>query len=331
MRVVPAGILTPPSSVVTREPEVAFHRALDAQALLDEVRDVLTVLAQQLLELLVVADALQRSAEEAHGRLLTGGEEIGGDARDVDGLGDRAVGERRGRHAGHHVVARVATAVLDVRGELLVEELERVVRERLVAGAAHGPGLFARPGTEPLAKQFVVALRYAEQVGDDEHGKRLAVPADELAVAAVDELVDLAVGEPPHELLVLAQALRRDQAHQQRAVRGVDRRVEREQLIAHRQLVAVLLDERADVVALERHGETGERPGRRVARRERVGVVVHRDRFVVPGHHHHAVVALALYRALRTQPVEVRVRVGDELVAAEEVDRVVVGHSSRYR
>ena len=86
MRVVPAGILTPPSSVVTREPEVAFHRALDAQALLDEVRDVLTVVAQQLLELLVVADALQRSAEEAHARLLTGGEEIGGDARDVDGL-----------------------------------------------------------------------------------------------------------------------------------------------------------------------------------------------------------------------------------------------------
>ena len=90
-----------------REPEVALHRALDAQALLDEVRDELAVLAQQLLELLVVADALQRGAEEAHRRLLTGGEEIGGDARDVDGLGNRAVGERRGRHAGHHVAARV--------------------------------------------------------------------------------------------------------------------------------------------------------------------------------------------------------------------------------
>ena len=137
MRVVPAGIVTPPSSRRhAREPEVAFHRALDAQALLDEVRDVLTVLAQQLLELVVVADALQRGAEEAHGRLLTGGEEVGGDARDVDGLGDRAVGERRGRHAGQHVVARLAPAVLDVRGELLVEELERVVRQRLVAGAA---------------------------------------------------------------------------------------------------------------------------------------------------------------------------------------------------
>ena len=164
-----------------REPEVALHRALDAQALLDEVRDELAVLAQQLLELRVVADALQRGAEEAHGRLLTGGEEVGGDARDVDGLGDRAVGERRGRHAGQHVVARLAPAVLDVRGELLVEELERVVRQRLVAGAADGAGLVARPGAEPRAEQLVVALRYAEQVGDDEHGERLAVLADELA------------------------------------------------------------------------------------------------------------------------------------------------------
>jgi hypothetical protein len=73
----------------------------------------------------------------------------------------------------------------------------------------------------------VIALRHAEQVGDDQHGERLAVPADELASATVDELVDLAVGEAPHELLVLAQALRRDQAHEQRTVRGVDRRVER--------------------------------------------------------------------------------------------------------
>ena len=193
-----------------------------------------------------------------------------------------------------------------------------------VVGAADGAGLLARSGAETGAEQLVVALRHAEQVGDDEHGERLAVAADELAVAALDELVDLAIGQPPHELLVLAQPLRRDQAHEQRAVRGVDRRVEREQLVAHRQRVAVLLDERVDVVALERHREAGERPGGRVARRERRGVVVDRDRFVVAGHHHHVVVRLAADRALRAQPVEVRVRVGDELVAAEEVDRVVV-------
>ena len=79
------------------------------------------------------------------------------------------------------------------------------------------------------------------------------------------------------------------------------------------------------------HRETGERAGRRVARRERGGVVVDRDRFLVAGHHHHVVVRLAPHRALRPQPVEVRVRVGDELVAAEEVDRVVVGHSTGSR
>ena len=62
-----------------------------------------------------------------------------------------------------------------------------------------------------------------------------------------------------------------------------------------------------------------------------VGVVVDRDRFVVAGHHHHAVVRLAADRALRAQPVEVRVRVGDELVAAEEVDRVVVVGRHRSR
>ena len=294
MTVVPAAISTPPSSVVTRASRKSPFTGLSMRRHSSTKFGMsCAVLAEQLLELLVLADALQRRAEEAHGRLLTGGEEIGGDARDVDRLRNRAVGKRRGRHAGHHVVARVAAAVLDVRGELLVEELERVVRELGVAGAADGAGLFARPGAEPLTKQLVVALRYAEQVGDDEHGERLPVPADELGAAAFDELVDLAVGEAPHERFVLAKPLRRDEAHEQRAVRGVDRRVEGEKLIAERQLVAVLLDQRTDVVAFERNGEAGKRSGRRVARRERGGVVVDRDRFVVPGHHHHVVVALA--------------------------------------
>ena len=77
---------------------------------------------------------------------------------------------------------------------------------------------------------------------------------------------------------------------EQAAVRRVLRRVHGRQLVAERQLVAVLLDEVAHVVALERHREAGERPGHRVARRERRGVVVDRDRFVVPRDHHHVVV-----------------------------------------
>ena len=41
----------------------------------------------------------------------------------------------------------------------------------------------------------MVLLGHAEQVGDDEHGERLGVGADELAVAVGDELVELLVGE----------------------------------------------------------------------------------------------------------------------------------------
>ena len=43
---------------------------------------------------------------------------------------------------------------------------------------------------------------------------------------------------------------------------GVLRRVERRELVAERQLVAVLLDQVADVVAVERHREARERSGR---------------------------------------------------------------------
>ena len=35
-----------------------------------------------------------------------------------------------------------------------------------------------------------------------------------------------------------------------------------------------------------------------------------RDRFLVPGHHHHVVVRLASHRALHAEPVEVGIRVG---------------------
>ena len=49
---------------------------------------------------------------------------------------------------GQHVVARLAPAVLDVVGELLVEELERAVRQRVVAGAADRAGrLLAVPSS----------------------------------------------------------------------------------------------------------------------------------------------------------------------------------------
>jgi hypothetical protein len=48
-------------------------------------------------------------------------------------------------------------------------------------------------------------------------------------------------------------------------VGGVLRRVEGRQLVVERQFVAVLLDEIADVVALERDRKSGKRSGHRVA------------------------------------------------------------------
>ena len=59
---------------------------------------------------------------------------------------------------------------------------------------------------EALAEPLVVGLGHAEQVGDDEHGERLRVGADELAATVGDELVELLIGETPHELLVLLAA-----------------------------------------------------------------------------------------------------------------------------
>ena len=83
-----------------------------------------------------------------------------------------------------------------------------------------------------------------------------------------------------------------------------------------------------DVVAVEGHREAGERSGHRVARREGRGVVVDRDRFLVAGHHHDVVVRLAVHRALPAEVLEVRIGIGDQLVVAEEVDRLEVGHTA---
>ena len=151
---------------------------------------------------------------------------------------------------------------------------------------------------ELLAERLVVGLGHAEEVGDHVQRERPGEVPDELALAPGDELVDLAVGPAPHEVLVLLEALRRDQAHQHAAMGLVLRRVHRRDLVAEGQLVAVLLDQVADVVALEGDGEARERPGHRVARRERGGVGVHRDGLGVARHHHDPVVGLALHRAL---------------------------------
>jgi hypothetical protein len=104
------------------------------------------------------------------------------------------------------------------------------------------------------------------------------------------------------------------------------RGVERGELVAHRELVAVLLDERAHVVALERDREAGERTGHRVARRKRRHVRVDGAGLVVTGHHHHVVVRLTANRALCPELVEIRIGVGDDAVVTEEVDGIEPTH-----
>ena len=176
-------------------------------------------------------------AEEPSGRLPARREQVGGDQGDIPNVGHRPVGKGRGRQTGHHVVARLAAALLDVGGEAVVEELQRLVRHLAAVCAGPGIGVLA---LELGSEHVVIGFGDAEQIGDDEQREGLRVVVDELARAPGVELVDLTIGQLPHELLVLLEALRRDQPQQEPALRGVLRRVERRQLIAERQLIAIL-------------------------------------------------------------------------------------------
>ncbi len=174
-------------------------------------------------------------------------------------------------------------------------------------------------------KFLMFLFRDTEEVGDDEEGERVGVVPDELALTAIDPLVDLPVGEPPHEFLVLLQPFRGELPHEQMPVVTMLGRVHRGDLVAERQLVAVFLDDLAHVVALERDRKPGERTAHRIARRERVGVGVDGARLLVAGDHVDTVLRLTVDGTLGPQPVEIGIGVGDELVPAEEVDVVVVG------
>ena len=137
--------------------------------------------------------------------------------------------------------------------------------------------------------------------------------------------VELAIGEAPHERLVFLQTLRRDQPHQHRPLAGVIGWVHRDHVLVHRELIAVAVDDPADVVAFERHGKAREGPDHRVAGREGVGIAVDVGGLVPPRHRDHPVVGQRRHRALRAQVFEVRVRVFQQRRVGKEVDLFVVG------
>jgi hypothetical protein len=70
-------------------------------------------------------------------------------------------------------------------------------------------------GAEGLAELLVVLLGHTEEVSDHQQRERPAVSGQELALPVGDELVDVAVGEPPHEVLVLLEPLGGQQPAQQ--------------------------------------------------------------------------------------------------------------------
>ena len=254
----------------------------------------------------MVAEDLERHRDQASGGLTAGGEQVRRDAHGVGDLGQRPVGERRGREPGEHVVARIGPPVLDVGRELLVEVLEWCVLERLALRASEASLHSPVPAEDVLAEAVAVVLGHAEQVGDDQQREGLRVLGDELALALGEELVDRLIGELPHELLVLLEPLGRDEPHEERAVRGVLGRVERGELVAERELVAVLLDELGDVVALDRDREPGERSGDGGARRPDGLVVVDGDGLLVARDHPDVVVRLVRRRAVRADGLVVR-------------------------
>ena len=203
----------------------------------------------------MLGEVFQRGREQTGGRFLSGSERERGDPHQGGHFGRRPVGVRGQGQVGEHVLARLTATVLDVLREPVVQP-----RERVQAGLAFRThtDLSRRSGEpEPFSEALVVGLGDAQDIGDDEHGEGLRVCADELAAAVGEELAELLVGETPHERFVVLQPLRRDQPHQQRALPGVRGWIHRDEVFVHRELVAVAIDDGADVVTFE-----GDRKGR---------------------------------------------------------------------
>ncbi len=112
--------------------ELGPQGTLHPKSLFDEVRNPITILPDQLLQVGAFAQHAEREGEQAHRGLLASREEVGGDERGVLDVGSGSVWEPRRGETGQNVIAGMLAAVLDVLHEPLVEELERLVFELLV-------------------------------------------------------------------------------------------------------------------------------------------------------------------------------------------------------
>ena len=182
--------------------ELGPERALVAQRLLDEVRDEVAVGPQAVLEVRPLGEDPQRERQQADRGLLAAREEVGGEQRDVVHLGHRPVGEGGRGHLRQDVVAGLPPAVLDVGGELLVEELERLV--------LHALGHLAEPLGErrrgPPRARLRARRRPAARTASRSRRPRRSGPC---AISCSSRRPEQA----GHELLVLAEPARGEEAH----------------------------------------------------------------------------------------------------------------------
>lgn len=169
---------------------------------------------------------------------MAGGEHERGNAGDIDRFGRRAVGKLCQRKLGEDVVARIAPPFFDVLDEPLLFHAHEA------ATVAVKPA-----GYRGMAESLPVSVGYVQQVGDRVEREREIVVNDDLALALRDEAVELLVGKAPQEVLVVLELLRREQPAQQRAMRGVLRRIKGDEVIAERHPLAVPLDQIRDVIA----------------------------------------------------------------------------------
>ena len=116
---------------------------------------------------------------------------------------------------------------------------------------------------ERLEKLGVITFGHAEDVGDSDRGERRGVVAHELAASLFEERVHLAVGQAEQELLTVLEAPRGQKPRQQVSMVPVLGRIERNDVVAERKSVAVLLDQIGNVIASGLYRKlrgTGRRP-----------------------------------------------------------------------